>query len=326
MIKEAIGTGATIDEAIEAAKKALNAPEDADVSTEIIEMPQKKLFGLFGGSPAKAKAYYEVEEKKIEIKKAPKAQKPVKAEQKKEEPKKAEPKKAEPVKAEAPAEAAEEKKTYTGAVTEIGKAAESYIKGILSGMGVDDVEVMINEDDESVSIDLDCGNGYGYVIGRRGETLDAIQYLTRLAINKGKDNYKRVSINAGNYRQKREETLKELAKKQAARVKKYGRSVCLDPMNPYERRIIHTTVQEIEGVSSHSVGSESNRKVVITLAEGFKPSNPSRGGRQGSRNNYGRRSSSYTPAEDKPARAPRSDFGGSLYGKIEPKKVQETEE
>lgn len=329
MIKEAFGTGATIEEAIEAAKKALNAPEDADVSTEIIEMPQKKLFGLFGGSPAKARAYYEVEQKS-EIKKAPKPQKPAKAEKKAEAPKaeakKAEVKNAEPEKAELPAEITEEPKTFTGAVSEVGKAAQDYVKGILSGMGVDDVEVMINEDEESVSIDLDCGNGYGYVIGRRGETLDAIQYLTRLAINKGKDNYKRVSINAGNYRQKREETLKELAKKQASRVKKYGRSVCLDPMNPYERRIIHTTVQEIEGVSSHSVGSESDRKVVITLAEGFKPTNPSRGGRQGSRNNYGRKNSSYTPAEDKPARAPRSDFGGSLYGKIEPKKVQETEE
>ncbi len=320
MIKEAIGTGATIEEAIEAAKKALNAPEEADVSTEVIEMPQKKLFGIFGGSPAKAKAYYEVEEKKTETKKSSKPQKAPKAEAKKAEAPKEEPKKAEET------EIAEEK-TYTGAVSEIGAAAEKYVKGILSGMGVDDVAVMINEDDESIAIDLDCGNGYGYVIGRRGETLDAIQYLTRLAINKGKENYKRVSINAGNYRQKREDTLKELAKKQAARVKKYGRSVCLDPMNPYERRIIHTTVQEIEGVSSHSVGSESDRKVVITLAEGFKPTNPSRsGGRSGSRNDYRRKSSGYTPAEDKPARAPRSDFAGSLYGKIEPKKAQETEE
>lgn len=325
MIKEAIGTGATIDEAREAAIKALNAPEDADVSTEIIEMPQKKLFGIFGGSPAKARAYYEVEEKKAETKKPAKPQKAPKAEAKKAEAPKAP--KAEPKKPAEPEETKAEEKTYTGAVSEIGAAAEKYVKGILSGMGVDDVAVMINEDDESIAIDLDCGNGYGYVIGRRGETLDAIQYLTRLAINKGKENYKRVSINAGNYRQKREDTLKELAKKQAARVKKYGRSVCLDPMNPYERRIIHTTVQEIEGVSSHSVGSESDRKVVITLAEGFKPTNPSRGGnRSGSRNDYRRKNSGYTPSEDKPARAPRSDFGGSLYGKIEPKKAQETEE
>ncbi|MCQ2472282.1 MAG: Jag N-terminal domain-containing protein [Clostridia bacterium] len=317
MIKEAIGTGATIEQAIEEAKKALNAPEDADVSTEIIEMPQKKLFGLFGGSPAKARAYYEYEEKKPEPKKSFKAQK------EKSQPKKADFKKPEPVVKE---EKVEEPKTYTGVVSEIGKAAECYVKGILSGMGVDDVEIMINEDEESISIDLDCGNGYGYVIGRRGETLDAIQYLTRLAINKGKDNYKRVSINAGNYREKREDTLKELARKQASRVKKYGRSVCLDPMNPYERRIIHTTIQEIDGVSSHSVGSEADRKVVITPADGGYRNSNSRG-RSGGKSDYRRKpSNNYVPAEDKPARAPRSDFGGSLYGKIEPKKVQKTEE
>lgn len=315
MIKEAIGTGATIEQAIEEAKKALNAPEDADVSTEIIEMPQKKFLGLFGGSLAKARAYYEYEEKK------PEPKKPFKAPKEKSQPKKADFKKAEPVKE----EKADEPKTYTGAVSEIGKAAESYVKGILGGMGVDDVDIMINEDDESISIDLDCGNGYGYVIGRRGETLDAIQYLTRLAINKGKENYKRVSINAGNYREKREDTLKELAKKQASRVKKYGRSVCLDPMNPYERRIIHTTIQEIDGVSSHSVGSEADRKVVITLSDGYRASNSR--GRSGGKSDYRRKpSSNYTPAEDKPARAPRSDFGGSLYGKIEPKKIQKTEE
>ena len=145
---------------------------------------------------------------------------------------------------------------------------------------------------------------------------------------KDKEDYRRVTINAGNYRQKREDTLRALAKKQAERVKKYGRNVCLDPMNPYERRIIHTTVQEIEGVSSHSVGSESDRKVVITLAEGFKPTNPGRGGRYG-RNDYNRRrNNSYRDrdAEQKPQRAPRSDFEGSLYGKIEPKKIQNTVE
>ncbi len=304
MIKEAIGTGASVEEALEAAKAALGAPEDADVSTEILELPKKKTLGLFGGAPAKARAYYEApdEEKPAEV---------VKPVAKKEEKKEQAPAKVE----EAPAEP----KTYTGATSEMGKVAENYVANILKGMGVDDVAINITEDDESISIDLDCGNGYGYIIGRRGETLDAIQYLTRLVINKGKDDYRRVSINAGNYRQKREDTLRELATKQAEKVKKYGRNVVLDPMNPYERRIIHTTVQEIEGVSSHSVGSESDRKVVITLAEGFKPTHPSRGR---GRNDY-RRKSNYSSSESKPTRAPRSDIGGSLYGKIEPKKTQE---
>ena len=188
-------------------------------------------------------------------------------------------------------------------------------------MGVEDAKISASEDDESVYVQLDCGNDYGYVIGRRGETLDAIQYLTRLVINKGKDNYKRVSINAGNYREKREETLRELAKKNAARVKKYGRNVCLDPMNPYERRIIHTTIQEIEGVDSHSIGSESDRRVVITLAEGFKATNPSNGrGRRGDYRRYDNRSQS---KEQLPTRAPRSDLEGTLYGKIEPKNKEE---
>ena len=307
MIKEAIATGATVEEAIEAAKAALGAPWDADVSTEVLELPKKKTLGLFGGAPAKARAFYEApEEKKAPVEKVAK-EKPV---QKKEE------KKAKPAE-----KAAAQPKVYTGATSDMGKVAKDYVASILKGMGVEDVEINVTEDDESISLDLDCGNGYGYVIGRRGETLDAIQYLTRLVINKGKDDYRRVSINAGNYRQKREDTLKELAKKQSERVKKYGRNVVLDPMNPYERRIIHTTVQEIEGVSSHSVGSESDRKVVITLAEGFKPTNPGRG--RGGRNDYRRRPNNYSSSESKPTRAPRSDIGGSLYGKIEPKKPQE---
>lgn len=306
MIKEAIGTGATVEEAIEAAKVALGAPWDADVSTEILELPKKKTFGLFGGAPAKARAFYEApDEVKAPAEKVAKE----KNVQKKEE------KKAKPVE-----KAADEPKTYTGATTEMGNVAKNYVASILKGMGVEDVEINVTEDEESISLDLDCGNGYGYIIGRRGETLDAIQYLTRLVINKGKDDYRRVSINAGNYRQKREDTLRELAKKQSERVKKYGRNVVLDPMNPYERRIIHTTVQDIEGVSSHSVGSEADRKVVITLAEGFKPTNPGRG--RGGRNDY-RRKNNYSSSETKPARAPRSDIGGSLYGRIEPKKVEE---
>lgn len=316
MIKEAFGKGATIEEAREAAVKELAAPKEFsdDVKTEIIKMPKKKTLGLFGGSLAEARAYYEAPD---EVKKpAVKNQKPAKPE------KKAEAKKPEAKKEAAPKKDETPKQTER-TVGAASKAAEAYIKSILEGMGVQDASISSSEDDESVYVQLDCGNDYGYVIGRRGETLDAIQYLTRLVINKGKDNYKRVSINAGNYREKREETLRELAKKNAARVKKYGRNVCLDPMNPYERRIIHTTIQEIEGVDSHSIGSESDRRVVITLAEGFKATNPSNGrGRRGDYRRYDNRSrSKEQPAA--PTRAPRSDLEGSLYGKIEPKAKEE---
>lgn len=314
MIKEAFGKGATTEAAIEAAKSELGAPWDADVQIEVLKTAKKKTLGLFGGSLAEVRAYYEAPD---EVKKpAVKNQKPAKPEKKAEAKKPEAKKEAAPKKDETPKQA----ERTVGASS---KAAEAYIKSILEGMGVQDASISSSEDDESVYVQLDCGNDYGYVIGRRGETLDAIQYLTRLVINKGKDNYKRVSINAGNYREKREETLRELAKKNAARVKKYGRNVCLDPMNPYERRIIHTTIQEIEGVDSHSIGSESDRRVVITLAEGFKATNPSNGrGRRGDYRRYDNRSrSKEQPAA--PTRAPRSDLEGSLYGKIEPKAKEE---
>lgn len=314
MIKEAFGKGATTEAAIEAAKSELGAPWDADVQIEVLKTAKKKTLGLFGGSLAEVRAYYEAPD---EVKKpAVKNQKPAKPEKKTEAKKPEAKKEAAPKKDETP-------KQTERTVGASSKAAEAYIKSILEGMGVQDASISSSEDDESVYVQLDCGNDYGYVIGRRGETLDAIQYLTRLVINKGKDNYKRVSINAGNYREKREETLRELAKKNAARVKKYGRNVCLDPMNPYERRIIHTTIQEIEGVDSHSIGSESDRRVVITLAEDFKATNPSNGrGRRGDYRRYDNRSrSKEQPAA--PTRAPRSDLEGSLYGKIEPKAKEE---
>lgn len=314
MIKEAFGKGATTEAAVEAAKNELGAPWDADVQIEVIKTAKKKTLGLFGGSLAEVRAYYEVPD---EVKKP--VQKPAKAPKAPKEEAKQEPKKHEAKKEPAPKKEEPAKERTVGAAS---KAAEAYIKSILDGMGVENASIEASEDDESVYVQLDCGNDFGYIIGRRGETLDAIQYLTRLVINKGKDNYKRVSINAGNYREKREETLRELAKKSAARVRKYGRNVCLDPMNPYERRIIHTTVQEIEGVDSHSIGSESDRRVVITLAEGFKATNPSNG--RGRRGDYRRSDRSQANREQQqPTRAPRSDLEGSLYGKIEPRNNKE---
>lgn len=339
MIKEAFGKGATTDAAVEAAKAELGAPWDADVQIEVIKTASKKILGLFGGSLAEVRAYYEIPDapkkedkpKKQAPKKAEKPQETKKPEQAKkpEQPKKTteQVKKSEApkpqAKEEAPA-AAVEAPVKEKTVGEASKKAESYIRAILEGMGVGEIEISACEDDEGVEVQLNCGSDYGYVIGRRGETLDAIQYLTRLVINKGNDGYKRVSINAGNYREKREETLRELAKKNASRVKKYGRNVTLDPMNPYERRIIHTTIQEIEGVDSHSIGSESDRRVVITLAEGFKATNPGRDNRRG-RNDYHRRDgyNNKKATVTEPTRAPRSDSAGSLYGKIEPKSKEE---
>ena len=113
------------------------------------------------------------------------------------------------------------------------------------------------------------GEGASVLIGHHGETLDSLQYLANLAANKKvngkKEEYVRVAVDVEGYRAKREETLRALARKMAAKVLKYKKSVMLEPMNPYERRIIHSEIQEIEGVSTNSIGSENNRKIVIFL-------------------------------------------------------------
>ncbi len=321
---EKLATGATIDEAIANAVKELNAPAGADVHTEIVAYPQKKILGLFGGSPAKAKAFYEVPDEPVKAepakKAAPKAEKKQPA-----------PQKATPVKEEKKAEEKKPVETVKTAIntqeSESLKAAAAYLKDILTGMGVGEVNIeAFRTQDNEVIFELDCGDDYGIVIGRRGETLDSIQYLTRLVANKTKKDgeYSRISINVGNYREKRNNALRELAKKNSEKVLKYGRNVTFEPMNPYERRIIHTAVQEIEGVSSHSVGSDASRRVVITLAEGVKPTHPSKGGYnrgRGGRGGYnrgGRGRSNSAPVEA-PSRAPRTDAGAekvSLYGKI----------
>ncbi len=338
MIHEATATGATVEEALANARAALNAPELADVHTEIVSYPTKKLLGLFGGSPAKARAYYETPdapEKKE--KKADKAVRntAVKNEAKaKSEPKTSEkaPKAEKAPKTEEKAEPAKEsvKASFDIASSKSVTAAADYIKAVVKGMGVQSTQISAyRTDDGEIILELDCGDDYGIVIGRRGETLDSIQYLTRLVANKSKleNEYSRISVNVGNYREKRKNTLRELARKNSEKVLKYGRNVTFEPMNPYERRIIHTAVQEIEGVTSHSVGTDASRRVVITLADGVKPTNPStRGGYnkgRGSRGGYNRGNNrnnrSQAPRQDAPSRAPRTDAGAksvSLYGKI----------
>ncbi|MBQ1967598.1 MAG: Jag N-terminal domain-containing protein [Clostridia bacterium] len=332
MIHEAIATGATVDEARANAIAELKAPKDADVHTEILAMPTKKILGLFGGSPAKARAYYETPD-------APKAKEAApKAAPKKAEKPAAKAEKPAEVKAEVKAEAkpAEVKAEAEKSSVEIDiassksiQSAVDYLSAVLKGMGVAEMSAKaFRTSDDEIILELDCGEDYGIVIGRRGETLDSIQYLTRLVANKYKteNEYARISINIGSYREKRKNTLRALAKKNSEKVLKYGRNVTFEPMNPYERRIIHTAVQEIEGVTSHSVGSDSNRRVVITLAEGVKPTHPSKGGYnrgrggKGGYNNRGRdrrNNNSYTPSGEQ--RAPRTDAGAqkvSLYGKI----------
>lgn len=142
-------------------------------------------------------------------------------------------------------------------------AAINFLQDVFEKMHVK-AEIEAHENEEYVEIDIK-GKDSGIIIGRRGETLDSLQYLTNLVVNKGKDSHKKVSLDIENYRQKREETLIKLANKLADRVIKFRKSITLEPMNPYERKVIHSTLQEIKGIETYSVGDDPNRKVVITL-------------------------------------------------------------
>ena len=322
MIKEAIGTGTTVDEAKAAAMLELGLSDFDEFTVEVMQTPTKKILGLFGGNPAKVKISVNVPDPKPE-KKQEKANRPEKKQEKKPEKKqekkaekKPEPKKQE-VKAPVKEEVKVEAKTEEPELAETnlyGKTAE-YIETIVKALGMTECSITERSNDEEIAFELDCGEDYGIIIGKRGETLDAIQYLARMVANKGNSNYKRVSINVGNYRAKREETLRILARKTAAKAVRQGRNISLEPMNPYERRIIHTAVQEVEGATSHSIGSNLDRRVVITPVEGAKNSvNRGRNNRNGGRRE---RKEAYKP-EISPDRAQKSDIdGSSLYGKVE---------
>lgn len=150
----------------------------------------------------------------------------------------------------------------------IGLAVE-YVQTILDDMGLAGTEIKVIKDGDNAILNLE-GEGLGVIIGRRGETLDALQYLTGLVANRIEGDYVRISIDSGNYREKREKTLEALARKIAITAVKTGRSSTLEPMNPYERRIIHAAVSQITGATSTSIGEEPNRKVVISSANARK--------------------------------------------------------
>lgn len=142
--------------------------------------------------------------------------------------------------------------------------AVEYITAVLKAMGAQHFTAEANRDGENLNITLK-GDDLGFVIGRRGETIDAIQYLASLAVNRLDGDYMRITIDSGNFREKREKTLESLARRLARNVVKSGRSMTLEPMNPYERRVIHSALQNDPLVSTHSEGEEPYRKVVVTL-------------------------------------------------------------
>ena len=308
MIKEAVGLGDTLVEAQENAMLALGASDEDEVQIDIIERPRKKVLGVFGGSRAKVRVFIELpdEEEKAPGKK--------KNENKKNEKKQAKPQKTEVKREKRNTDEAEYGKAVpSGEIAADSKAgkAVAYLKSVLAGLGCQDAEMTVAEKENGALISL-SGEGLGVVIGRRGETLEALQVLVSLAANKG-GGYYRVSLNIGDYREKREQALITLAEKMANQVLSTGKNRTLEPMNPYERRIIHTAVQKIDGVESVSVGDGEDRRVVIHK-EGRQVDPERFAGRSRGRGRERRQSNTVKAV---PSREPMKDSDIPLYGKIE---------
>lgn len=303
MIKEAIGLGSTIDEAKENAILNLNASEEDDVQFEIISMPKKKVLGLFGGAKAEVKAFVELPEQKAKPKKKNAQKTKVKET------------------AEKPAEVKEKSAPAKETIPMVSESeidensptarAIEYLKPILAKLGCGNVEFKAAQRENSAIIEIVCDD-FGAIIGHRGETLDSLQYLASLAASNG-GGYFKISLNIGDYRKKREETLTNLAKRISAQVLKTGKCRTLEPMNPYERRIIHTAVQSIDGVTSASFGEGVARRVVIG-PEG-KELRPMRSNSQ-RRDGRSRRNTAQNSVVNAPSREPKKDSDIPLYGKI----------
>ena len=320
MIKESIKTAPTIDEAKNAALLELGLSEMDEFSVEVLQAPVKKTLGLFGGKPAQVKVSVEVPDEK---KPAPQKKNNDKK-NKDNKQKKADSAEAEAMKAQNSEKAEvdyQQKKESLKKTDEYAKAAD-YLKGIIASLGIENSSIEVFADDEDILFEVKCEEDYGIVIGRRGETLDAIQYLVRMVANKDSDSFKRVSVNIGDYRQKRTAVLVSLAKKNAVRAVRTGRSVTLEPMNPYERRIIHTAVHDVEGATSYSTGVDLDRRVIIASENARQGGGSYRNSRGGDRQRRPRRESYVPKIEEN--REKKSDYSGaSVYGKIEVKKDEE---
>ena len=244
MIKTLEKSVRTEDEAIAAALAELGMDRD-DVSVEIVERAKSGFLGI-GASPAVIRVSYEAEDEPAAPSAAPKAEAP-----------------AAPAKA-AAAAVVDENEDYA----EIRR----FLTGLLERMGVTaDIEISPRENG-GVNVNL-SGSGMGAIIGRRGETLDAIQHLTNYVVNRGSEKRLHISVDAECYRSKREESLTRLAEKMAEKAIKYKRSMALEPMNSYERHVIHTALQNYEGVTTSSTGVEPNRRVVVSYVKPDKSDN-----------------------------------------------------
>ena len=258
-------TGKTEEEAIRKALQQLQMDRD-DVSVEILERAKSGFLGI-GSSPARVRVTYGQQEpeapaapvqpekkpeKKPEPKPQPKPQQP--------KPQKAEAPKAAPKAAEAPAAPVQESCQDDNA-----RRITEFLTGLLEHMD-SPAQVKVTETEKGrYSVVLE-GQKLGQLIGRRGETLDAIQQLTNYAVNSGREKRIRVHVDAENYRAKREQSLESLARKVAGKVTKYRRSVTLEPMNAYERHVIHAALQDHPDVTTFSTGTEPNRRIVVAYS------------------------------------------------------------
>ena len=275
--------GKSPEEALEKAKLELGEKAE-DMEFEIVKMPTSGFFGI-GASPAIIKVIIETPD--------PAPAKPEKVEKKAEKPEKSEKKEAPaPVKAEKSEKAPrpekfdknekKEKKEKQEAKPVSAKAVSNanstnaleFVKGVIKNFGIE-ADVAESKCDDGSTLFTISGKEAGVLIGHHGDTLDSLQYLANLTANHRREeenrDYQKIVIDIEGYRAKREETLRILARRVAEKVIKYRKSVTLEPMNPGERRIIHSEIQEIEGVCTTSVGSDDNRKVVVYL-EGTSPS------------------------------------------------------
>ena len=246
-------TGKTEEEAIAAALHQLGLERD-DVSVEIVERAKSGFLGI-GSAPAKVKVTYEVPDEVVVPPAAPAA--PAAEEQVSTTEPVVEKKEAAPAPAPAAAEADDPK----------AEQIRAFLTGLLQHMGVAATPAISLEEEGCYRVVLE-GENLGTLIGRRGETLDAIQQLTSYSVNRGASRRVRIHLDAENYRAKREESLVRLARKMAGKAVKYRRNMTLEPMNAYERHVIHTALQEYPDVSTYSMGTEPNRRTVVAYSPG----------------------------------------------------------
>ena len=281
MEKTIVTTGKTIDLAIEAALTQLGLDRDS-VSVQVLQQAKSGFLGL-GAQPAKVEVTYEAPDPAPKVAlssasrskpkakqpaapkaEAPKAEpKPVKTEAPKAEPKPAKAERKPEPKAEAPKAEPKAPKTY--AVAEEGSVEqkiEVFLKGLLEHMGSTAVPHAWKEEGNTYKVEL-VGEDLGYLIGRRGDTLDALQHLANYSVGRNVEGHIRISVDAEDYREKREDSLRRYARKKAQQVLKARRRTTLEPMNAYERHVIHAALQDMENITTHSTGTEPNRRVVI---------------------------------------------------------------